>query len=88
MFDGNDETCWNSSQVCKINMCQYLLNKKGKPQSILITFKTPVQVKEVHIMFQGGFVGKDCQFLVAKNEDDELQLSNYFFPKDANHTQV
>lgn len=48
MFDGNDETCWNSHQ--------------GTPQYITIEFKEIQKIKEVEITFQGGFVGKNCFF--------------------------
>ena len=49
MFDGSDETCWNSHQ--------------GTPQSILLEFDKKVIVEKVTIMFQGGFVGKVLKYL-------------------------
>ena len=42
-FKGNTETCWNS--------------KQGSPQSLRVKFENAVNVNEVQIMFQGGFVG-------------------------------
>ena len=44
MFDGNDESCWNSHQ--------------GSPQWIILEFKKKMKIYAVNIMFQGGFAGK------------------------------
>jgi hypothetical protein len=46
MFDGNEDTCWNSHQ--------------GSPQFILLEFKDPVVPVEITAVFQGGFVGQDA----------------------------
>lgn len=68
MFDDNDETCWNSHQ--------------GTPQHIIIEFKENQHVKEVEIMFQGGFVGKNCFFQI----NDEKTIN--FYPDEGNKLQV
>ncbi|EGC36591.1 hypothetical protein DICPUDRAFT_31641 [Dictyostelium purpureum] len=74
LFDGSDETCWNSHQ--------------GSPQSIVIQFaQENVTVKQVNIMFQGGFVGKDCEILIMTNDSKDFVHSCYFYPKDINTTQ-
>jgi hypothetical protein len=76
MIDGNDETCWNSHQ--------------GSPQSILIEFNEPCIASQVHIMFQGGFVGKNCEFWIKKassNEEDWIKCKS-FYPVDNNSMQV
>ncbi|KAF0977466.1 hypothetical protein FDP41_003458 [Naegleria fowleri] len=73
LFDGNDETCWNSHQ--------------GKPQYIYLEFKQPVNIAKVHMIFQGGFVGKDCQFLIA-NGNEELTYHSSFYPDDSSVEQV
>jgi len=59
MLDGKDDTCWNSAQAPQ--------------QHIIVKFKKPVDLSEVHIMFQGGFVGTPVQFHVqhaVKGGDD------------------
>ena len=73
LFDGSDETCWNSHQ--------------GKPQYIYLEFKEPVQINKVHMVFQGGFAGKDGQFLIA-NGNEELSLQSDFYPDDISTEQV
>ena len=45
MFDGSQDTCWNSDQ--------------GTPQYIIIELSRPLVVKQIKIMFQGGFVGQE-----------------------------
>ena len=51
MLDGQEDTCWNSDQ--------------GSPQWVTLHFEQAVNVTEVQLMFQGGFVGKECEVLVA-----------------------
>lgn len=58
MFDGRDDTCWNSDQ--------------GSPQYILLEFASRVAVSRVRIMFQGGFVGQDA--VVEVGEKDSLAI--------------
>jgi len=73
LFDGNEETCWNSHQ--------------GKPQYIYLEFKQPVLINKVHMVFQGGFVGKDGQFWIG-NGAGELELHSNFYPDDSSTEQV
>ncbi|GAB6029775.1 Nuclear receptor 2C2-associated protein [Chamberlinius hualienensis] len=74
MFDGNDETCWNSDQ--------------GTPQWIHVDFSKEVIPKELHIRFQGGFTGKDCSIQgQSENEIDVVKLHS-FYPEDNNSLQV
>eukprot|EP00124_Ichthyophonus_hoferi_P004930 Ihof_evm4s616 gene=Ihof_evmTU4s616 len=49
LLDGKEDTCWNSDN--------------GESQYIILKFPSAVKVKELQIMFQGGFVAKDCQLL-------------------------
>lgn len=44
IFDGDDQTCWNSDQ--------------GTQQSLEITLPNPSALNQMEIMFQGGFVGR------------------------------
>uniref|UniRef100_T1IWQ7 F5/8 type C domain-containing protein n=1 Tax=Strigamia maritima TaxID=126957 RepID=T1IWQ7_STRMM len=59
IFDNRDDTCWNSDQ--------------GSPQWILIEFPSAVEIREIHIQFQGGFSGKDC-WLEGKFEVTPVSL--------------
>ncbi|EGG17257.1 galactose-binding domain-containing protein [Cavenderia fasciculata] len=82
MFDGSDESCWNSHQ--------------GSPQSVMIQFVDPldsstermVNISEIKIMFQGGFVGKDCEVLAQQLDSKEFIFISKFFPDDINTFQV
>jgi hypothetical protein len=72
MFDGNEETCWNSDQ--------------GTMQSILLDFQRRVAIKEIHITFQGGFAAKLCQCYGGSNHSEILL--EVFYPEDSNSKQV
>jgi len=65
MFDGSEDTCWNSDQ--------------GSSQFILVDFGRRVQVDELQIMFQGGFVGQSAAIDVgggaADAEDEEASAA-------------
>ncbi|KAJ3159535.1 Nuclear receptor 2C2-associated protein [Geranomyces michiganensis] len=88
LTDGSDETCWNSDQ--------------GSPQHItihLVSTETPsaserrAAVHELHLMFQGGFAGKECTLLGQSADDDSIETSSWetlmdFYPVDANHLQI
>jgi len=51
LFDGREETCWNSDQ--------------GSPQFILISFHEPqAKISQLQIQFQGGFVGNQCHVII------------------------
>lgn len=73
MFDGQDETCWNSDQ--------------GLLQFIIFEFKHPVVVEEVHVKFQGGFTGKTC-ILQAGNSIEDLRDLCTFYPEDISSKQI
>jgi len=61
MFDGSEETCWQSHQ--------------GSPQFIIIEFNQPVSIHRIEIMFQGGFVGKDCSFFGMLSQNGKFEPS-------------
>ncbi|NWI02932.1 NR2CA protein, partial [Tichodroma muraria] len=46
LFDGSEETCWNSDQ--------------GTSQWVTLDFPRPVKVSQLHIQFQGGFSSRLC----------------------------
>ncbi|XP_064620850.1 nuclear receptor 2C2-associated protein-like [Lineus longissimus] len=73
LFDGDDETCWNSDQ--------------GSPQWIQVEFKVPVIIQELHLQFQGGFAGKDCIIEGAQSGEELTKLAD-FYPEDVNKTQI
>ncbi|XP_078606656.1 nuclear receptor 2C2-associated protein-like isoform X1 [Branchiostoma floridae x Branchiostoma japonicum] len=73
MFDGDEETCWNSDQ--------------GSPQWILVEFTEEVCPEEIQLQFQGGFVGKDC-WLEGSSGDGDLKRFMDFYPEDVNSLQI
>lgn len=78
MFDNSKDTCWCSDQ--------------GQSQSIIIDFKRVVDIKQLEIMFQGGFIAKNCKLYGAIVEKVEgavnLKLIQEFLPKDKNDNQL
>ncbi|XP_049788273.1 nuclear receptor 2C2-associated protein [Schistocerca cancellata] len=72
IFDGNDETCWNSDQ--------------GSPQWIEIEFPDVKNLSAFEIQFQGGFVGKDCQIEIVPGPESEKYVEP-FYPEDINSLQ-
>jgi len=77
MFDSSNETCWNSAQ--------------GSPQFIVVKFVCVVDIQEVEITFQGGFVGKICEFWVEKekknDDNNSWKLIHTCEPKNNNTLQ-
>ena len=71
MFDDDEETCWNSDQ--------------GNPQWCQIEFPQHVNIEEIHIKFQGGFVGKDCCMEDLSSGEPTKMFS--FYPEDDNSQQ-
>ena len=76
MFDGAEDSCWNSDQVsitsdCIINRRHASLPKitvccsQGTPQHVTLGFPSPVRPSELKLTFQGGFAGKKCTLLGA-----------------------
>jgi len=75
LFDGKDDTCWNSDQ--------------GSPQWIHVVFGEKQSVDSVQLVFQGGFVGKNCHLEASRDEGDgELVKCQDFFPEDTNKLQT
>ena len=44
--------------------------------------------EELHIQFQGGFVGKECHLEVKPSEDEAFTKVADFYPEDKNSLQV
>jgi len=73
LFDGNDETCWNSDQ--------------GVPQWVQFGFSTPRTISKVKLQFQGGFVGKQCVLEAVTGQSNDGDCKFEFFPADVNSLQ-
>lgn len=58
LFDGREDTCWNSDQ--------------GSPQFVQILFEEKKAIGKLEIQFQGGFVGTQCHVLV--NDDTKVEF--------------
>jgi hypothetical protein len=75
LFDGNEDTCWNSEQ--------------GSPQWVRVVFDQEVTASKIEIVFQGGFVGKNCCLEVGKKgEEEKLDKCHDFYPEDTNKLQT
>jgi len=75
MFDGREDTCWNSDQ--------------GTPQWIRITFDNMKHIAKLQLMFQGGFAGKTCWLEVSTNEEGEdFKKLQDIYPEDTNKLQT
>eukprot|EP00126_Sphaerothecum_destruens_P003601 Sdes_comp17363_c1_seq1m6575 len=72
MFDHSEETCWNSDQ--------------GQPQFVELTFLKPIWPQKLDLMFQGGFVGRICEFWL-EDPQSGWKLADSFYPKDCNSLQ-
>lgn len=64
-----------------------LLFFQGSPQFIVFDFLRNVQLKEIQIQFQGGFVGCDCQ-VEGGDSVKSLVPFHQFYPDDVNTLQV
>ncbi|XP_046399168.1 nuclear receptor 2C2-associated protein [Ischnura elegans] len=72
LFDGNDDTCWNSDQ--------------GSPQWISIELQHRAHLTAFEIQFQGGFVGVNCS-LELKDDGESISTTEDFYPEDVNSLQ-
>ncbi|CAH1796141.1 unnamed protein product [Owenia fusiformis] len=70
MFDLEDETCWNSDA-----------DQSGKPQWVMLEFPKPVQIQEIKIRFQGGFVSQNC-CLLGNIAEKKMEKIFEFSPED------
>nr|XP_028569754.1 nuclear receptor 2C2-associated protein [Podarcis muralis] len=72
MFDGNEETCWNSDQ--------------GATQWLTLEFPQAVRASQVQIQFQGGFASQKCVVQGCQNGGDLSPVAE-FYPEDTNSLQ-
>ncbi|XP_053228607.1 nuclear receptor 2C2-associated protein [Podarcis raffonei] len=72
MFDGNEETCWNSDQ--------------GATQWLTLEFPQAVRPSQIQIQFQGGFASQKCVVQGCQNRGDLSPVAE-FYPEDTNSLQ-
>ncbi|NXL76270.1 NR2CA protein, partial [Leptocoma aspasia] len=73
LFDGSEETCWNSDQ--------------GTSQWVTLDFPRPVKVSQLHIQFQGGFSSRLCT-LEGCRTGEELVTISELYPQDSHAMQI
>ncbi|GAB0200586.1 nuclear receptor 2C2-associated protein [Grus japonensis] len=64
MFDGSEETCWNSDQ--------------GTCQWVTLDFPRTVKVSQLHIQFQGGFSSRLCTLEGCRAGEELVKISDLF----------
>ncbi|NXR86444.1 NR2CA protein, partial [Hypocryptadius cinnamomeus] len=73
LFDGSEETCWNSDQ--------------GTSQWVTLDFPRPVKVSQLHIQFQGGFSSRLCTLEGCKTGEELVKISE-LYPQDSHAMQI
>ncbi|NXI54510.1 NR2CA protein, partial [Chloroceryle aenea] len=73
MFDGSEETCWNSDQ--------------GTCQWVTLDFPRTVKVSQLHIQFQGGFSSRLCTLQGCRAGEELVKISD-LYPEDINAMQI
>ncbi|NXT28735.1 NR2CA protein, partial [Syrrhaptes paradoxus] len=73
MFDGSEETCWNSDQ--------------GTCQWVTLDFPRTVRVSQLHIQFQGGFSSRLCTLEGCRTGEELVKISE-LYPADSNAMQI
>eukprot|EP00111_Clytia_hemisphaerica_P008902 TCONS_00025993-protein len=58
LFDGEDDTCWNSDQ--------------GDSQHISLKFNSKITISRIEVQFQGGFSSKQIDLLDLANDQNIL----------------
>mmetsp|Transcript_12559 Transcript_12559/g.15270 ORF Transcript_12559/g.15270 Transcript_12559/m.15270 type:complete len:126 (-) Transcript_12559:231-608(-) len=74
----DSSTLWNSDH-----------QSSNKRQIYQINFNRTVDIRKLYIVFQGGFVGVDCELLLRKDEEAKFQKLEdaYVEPDDTNELQ-
>ncbi|NXF27801.1 NR2CA protein, partial [Rhodinocichla rosea] len=73
LFDGSEETCWNSDQ--------------GTSQWVTLDFPRPVKVSQLHIQFQGGFSSRLCTLEGCRTGEELVKISE-LYPQDSHAMQI
>ncbi|XP_057896824.1 nuclear receptor 2C2-associated protein [Melospiza georgiana] len=72
LFDGSEETCWNSDQ--------------GTSQWVTLHFPRPVKLSQLHIQFQGGFSSRLCTLEGCRTGEELVKISE-LYPQDSHAMQ-
>lgn len=68
-----------------------LIRPQGTPQSIQLSFSSPVVPRKIHLTFQGGFVGTQCSLETqagsSEGEKADWQPWTHIYPEDVNRKQ-
>ena len=81
----NETSCWNSDAVPSG------ASNGDEPITFTIHFgpKRMVQIDEIRIQFQGGFVAEECTACISKGDDQEwVELEEPIEPEDVNDMQT
>ncbi|NWU00339.1 NR2CA protein, partial [Urocynchramus pylzowi] len=73
LFDGSEETCWNSDQ--------------GTCQWVTLAFPRPVKLSQLHIQFQGGFSSRLCTLEGCRTGEELVKISE-LYPQDSHAMQI
>ncbi|GLE05736.1 hypothetical protein PINS_up014784 [Pythium insidiosum] len=73
MLSSDATTCWNSAQ--------------GSPQQVQLQFQRLVHVRQLQLMFQGGFVGQDVELRVRRQDVWTVVSDIDIDPEDSNAMQ-
>ncbi|XP_077645002.1 nuclear receptor 2C2-associated protein [Lonchura striata] len=73
LFDGSEETCWNSDQ--------------GTAQWVTLDFPQPVRVSQLHVQFQGGFSSRLCTLEGCRTGEELVKISE-LYPQDSHAMQI
>ncbi|NXO63781.1 NR2CA protein, partial [Phainopepla nitens] len=98
LFDGSEETCWNSDQVGgqgqgtqrlshPVPPLTLLSSTQGTSQWVTLDFPRPVKVSELHIQFQGGFSSRLCTLEGCRTGEELVKISE-LYPQDSHAMQI
>uniref|UniRef100_K7GHV2 Nuclear receptor 2C2-associated protein n=1 Tax=Pelodiscus sinensis TaxID=13735 RepID=K7GHV2_PELSI len=73
LFDGSEETCWNSDQ--------------GSSQWVTLEFPQTVKVSQIQLQFQGGFASQLCTLEGCRKGDELVKIAE-FYPEDIHALQI
>ncbi|NXH11678.1 NR2CA protein, partial [Bucco capensis] len=73
LFDGSEETCWNSDQ----GICQW----------VTLDFPGTVKVSQLQLQFQGGFSSRLCTLEGCRRGEELVKISE-LYPEDINAMQI
>lgn len=54
----------------------------------MVSFSKTVDLEKIQIMFQGGFVGIECDLILCDYDKADGEIIRTFFPEDINALQI